>query len=123
MLTDGMLDFYRDTLKETYPDTCVIVRSQGSADGMGGSTVVDVAAGTYACRIAPAGMPPFEVLTARQVQGVEVMTITFPALVDIRPSDKIQSGPRVYSVTGGSTDRSWELSKRVTATATNEGAV
>lgn len=122
MLTDGMLDFYRDTLKETYPDTCVIVRSQGSADGMGGSTVVDVAVGTYACRIAPAGLDPFEVLNASQVQAVAVYRITFPALIDVRPTDRIHVGARIFNVTGRTGDRSWELSKRVLATEVNEGA-
>lgn len=122
MLTSGALDFYRDQLERTYPDTCVIPRTAaGSSDGMGGVTPGGTTAGTYACRIAPAGNTSMERLNAHQLQGVDVYTITFPALIDVRPTDNIHVGPRVFRVTGGTGDRSWELSKRVLATETNEG--
>jgi head-tail adaptor len=122
MLTDGALEFYRETLGLTYPDTCTIERVQGSADGMGGFTYGTTVAGTYACRIAPQGMPPFEVLVAGQMQAVSTHVITFEALTDIRPTDRIKSGTRVFNVTGGTGDRSWELSKRVLANEVNEAA-
>ena len=122
MLTSGALDFYRDQLERTYPDTCVIPRTTaGSSDGMGGVTGGSTVAGTYACRIAPAYVPPFERLNASQVQSVDVYVITFPALIDVRPTDTINVGERVFQVTGGTGDRSWELSKRVLAVETNEG--
>lgn len=122
MLTNGALDFYRDTMNRAFPDTCVIPRTTaGSSDGMGGVTGGSTVAGTYACRIAPAYVPPFERLNASQVQSVDVYTITFEALTDIRATDVIHVGERVFRVTGGSGDRSWELSKRVQAVEINEG--
>lgn len=122
MLTNGALAFYREHMERAYPDTCVIPRtSAGTSDGMGGVTGGTSTAGTYACRVAPAGMPAFEKLTASQVQGVDVYTITFPALTDVRPTDTINVGARVFQVTGGTGDRSWELSKRVLAVEINEG--
>lgn len=120
MLTPGELDVMRDVLEETLPHTCVVQRVGGTVDAMGKYTAGTTIAGTYACRISPAGMDPFEVIVAGQVQAIGTHRITLPALADVRPSDRIVSGTREFNVTGGTGDRSWEISKRLTVNEVNE---
>lgn len=120
MLTPGELADLRETLEETLPDTCLVQRTAGTVDAMGKPVPGTAIAGTYACRISPVAMDPFEILVAGQVQAIGTHTITFPALADIRPSDRILSGTRRFNVTGGTGDRSWEISKRITVNEVNE---
>lgn len=123
MLTAGALELMRGRIEDTFDQTCVVVREAGTAvsDGMGGFNAGTTAAGTYTCRIAPTIRLPIEALTADQVQSIGTHIVTLPALTDVRPSDRIVSGTRTFSVTGGTGDRSYELSKRVLCTEINEG--
>ena len=121
MLTAGMKALYRDYFEDTFDKTCVIVRTAGTSDGMGGYGTETTFAGTVACRI---GFPiggATEGVAAGQLQAVGTHVITMPAFTDIGPSDRVTIGTRVFNVIGGTGERSHELSRRVAVNEINEG--
>lgn len=118
MLTDDELAAMRATVNAALPDSGTIWRMPTQTkDGAGGYLAGTLmAAGTVACRVAPAGGPSEELLvTQMRLQGVQPYAITMPAGTDIRSTDQFTSGGVTYEVQGALSPRSEQVSTRVAA--------
>lgn len=98
------------------PDLAQVQRVTRTPDGSGGFSTTWATVVTAACALAPADARPPETETAARLATTAAWTITLPAGTDVRAADRIVSGGRTFELTAPAAPRSWELTRRVSAT-------
>lgn len=115
MLTTAQITSMRECADLALPDTCTIRRHTAVSDGRGGQIQTWVVVGTYPCRLAPAKTQPSNGVAADKAQTVTIWTITLPAETDVRNTDQINIGQRVFEVDIVNA-HSFEIARQVKAT-------
>lgn len=87
----------RRSQESSMTDRAIIRRSTPVDDGGGGSTEVVSFLGPYFCRVGVSKLQRGEILVAGQLQGGLPWIVTFPALTDVRLSDRINVDGTVVS--------------------------
>lgn len=116
LLTAADLAHMRAMQAEAFPDLCSISRPTATTTPTGGQskTWTTVARNVRFRLSAPfMSMRAAEGVTGERVSQVSTFIATFAREEDVRPSDQIVFGERVFEVTGYATG-SWETAKRVT---------
>lgn len=123
MLTSAELAQAREDFEALLPDTCVIVRTAGTASpfSAGGSALAPTY-GTVLCRVRPGFYPPFESNVSGQIQAPTNWIVTMPHDADIRSSDRILYDGRVFHPMAGLGSKSNDITKRVMCTEVNAGS-
>lgn len=115
MLTSAQITRMREIADMALPDTCTISRATTASDSKGGQTQTWANVATDVdCRLSSPRTQPTHTVAGETPQTVATWTITLAANTDIRPSDRIFIGTRVFEVDAAG-DRSYEISLRVTA--------
>ena len=109
MLTAAEITAMQSTVSLSLPDSATISRRTLTTTSLGGSTEAWANVATVACRVSPLAFSAAE----RETAGVEVAVspwlITLPANTDIRITDRVVSGGRIFEVVSLQVRRSWEL--------------
>lgn len=112
MLSSADIASMRATAEQALPGTAVITSGTLTSDGGGGYTEAFTAAGTVACRVAPASGTERE--EGDRISADSTHVITLPAATTVETDDRIEVAGVTYNVTAVR-DRSWETTRRVEA--------
>lgn len=112
MLSAADLASMRATAEQALPGTAVVYGGTLVSDGGGGWDETFTAAGTVACRVAPASGAERE--EGDRVTAESTHIITLPAGTSVETDDRIDVAGVTYNVTNVR-DRSWETTRRVEA--------
>ena len=111
MLTADELAGMRETLNDSLPGTAIVQTATWVSDGGGGGTTSWVRAGTYDCRVTPAG--GFEQDQGDRVQPETEFIFTLAAETSITEDAQIVYSGGTYDVIAMPYPRSYEVSRRV----------
>jgi len=111
VLTADELASMRDTMNDSLAGTAIVRTATWVSDGGGGGTTSWVSAGTYDCRVTPAG--GFEQDQGDRVQPETEYIFTLPALTSIDEDAQIVYGGGTYDVIAIPSPRTFEVSRRV----------
>lgn len=111
----------RPLIESTFDKTCAIRRTVATQDDAGNTVEAESTVATVGCRITEGEMPPFERVTADQMQSIGTHIIYMPVGADVRGSDHITSddGREFNVIRGGG--NSYELAQRVRVIEVNFG--
>jgi head-tail adaptor len=123
MLTTADIASMQSTQNAAMPGTVFILRSSGTADGMGGFTEVWGTVGTVVGRVYPQNSRAF----AESVTGVQVVSETrwfgsFPMGTNITAKDRVFYASRTFEVTQVNNSEMWPTCVRAELVAFNEEA-
>lgn len=113
MLTSAELTALRATQALTLDLTAVITRGGGTTSDGAGGTVQTAATtvATVACRLAPAQTADREALVAGGLQAQAAWRIAVPQGTDVRRTDRLTIGTRVFEVISVYGPRSYETAR------------
>jgi len=119
MLSADEMAQFRATQELTMTDSAEIQRPTVALDGMGGTTKTWVAIGTIKCRIAvnvgalssTGGANSLSGTLAGQIVEKAPWRVTFPALTDVRTSDRLVVGSKRLEVVGISGPSTYETAR------------
>ena len=100
MLSTDDLNTLRNTINQTLTDSATVKRVSRVSDGAGGITETWTQVGTYACRVAPAGMTRQEALLAEKVRDTNLIRIVMPHDADVTNDDRVMVNGQEYNVVG-----------------------
>ncbi len=124
MLTAAEIASMRATQATAQPDTGIVIRYAGTADGMGGFTQGTAAAGTIPGRLMPmGGYSANEGLGAAQPVSVSGYWWTCAYNADIDVDDMLRVGSQLLRVVEVNLDAGWETAKRCKVQAYNQGVM
>lgn len=111
ILSAQELAYMRAAQQAALPDTCTVSRPTTAVTDTGGVTRGFAPVASYPCRlhVQRAGESVLSDRSAHQA----VLVVTLPHNADVRPTDRIVIGARVFEVTGYASG-SWETARRVT---------
>lgn len=115
MLDTNDIDGMRREAEASLPDTATVARATTVSDGAGGRTETWATVATTRCRVAPGGNLPAERIVADRVKSTVVWSVTLPATVDVRATDRVLVGTRTFEVIGVLAPRSFGVLARVVA--------
>jgi hypothetical protein len=96
-------------VQASMPDTATIQRNTPvSTAGGWGQAFTTV--GTTKCHLSPIG-PSSEALAADELAAVTKWLLTTPVATDIRPSDRILCNGKTFEVSGGTGNKTWEITR------------
>ena len=94
------------------PGTAIVQTRTDVSDGQGGYTTTWAAAGTYGCRIAPAGHGREKEIAAK-LTSVAPWVVTLPHDTTVAVANRIVIGTRTLEVAAVMAPESWEVHRRV----------
>lgn len=84
---------------QTMVTACYIGRRSYAADGLGGQTETITSAAAV-CRVAASANAPDYQIAGARIGEAQLWRLTFPAETDVRKTDRITVGARVFEVLG-----------------------
>lgn len=112
MLSSRQAAMFRRTADQFLPDTADIRRPQTASDGAGGTKTTWQTVATTPCRIGAVSSSDERVVGA-QVAAQASYTLSVPAGTDVRNTDRLQVGSRLFDVKAVLRRGDWELTTRV----------
>lgn len=114
MISADELAEMRTNADGTLPDVCDILRVVSVSDGQGGGTMSwSPVHADVPCSVAPTQVHDWERPVASRVSSQSGWTITVPAGTDVKVTDRVQVGVRLFDVAKVSGPRSWEIDRQV----------
>lgn len=115
MLTAAELAMMRGTQALRFDLTATVTRPVTTDDGEGGRAPAPPVTFTVPCCVAPRKSAVGEEVEAAKIQGKGLWDITFPALTDVRLTDRLTINGRGYEVINQSAPKSRETARVILA--------
>lgn len=110
-LTTGDIAQMRATFETSLPETVVIERASGSADGLGGSVQTWAAVGTVSARVDPMAAGSEVEQGGREI-GHSAWVVVMAHDESVSAADRIVHQGRTLQITDVRTPQSWQLLTR-----------
>lgn len=94
-LTDARAEF-----AAVFTSKATVLRKSSVADSSGGFVDAYTPAATYPCAFTPYQIRPREVESSERIQSLSYWQFAFPFDADIRLTDRLRVGTRVFEVAG-----------------------